>query len=173
MFFLFFGPEAFDMTAKFPHRGRVEEFVEIVRGVDPTMSVATLATFVTVANRLPQLSSGEVSLADIAAEKGVPYTSLTRQVDLLAAGAPPAVRGLHLFEKRLHSTNRRQREIGLTEQGQKLLAGLSSVFAATATDISATKPAGGARMADNAMATRRPTNRKANRKSRPEDSQDS
>lgn len=130
MFFFFLSPDeiARHMGNQFPHREKVEEFVEVAREVDSTMSVGALATFVHIANRMPQLTTGELSLRDIATEMDVPYTSFTRQVDLLSAGAAPAVRGLGLLEKRPHPTKRRQRQVLVTDQGVALLKNLCRVF---------------------------------------------
>jgi len=92
------------------------------------MSIGALAAFVHVANRMPELAAGDLSLSDIAEEMQVPYTSFARQLDVLAEGAPPSVRGLNLIEKGVHPDNRRQRQVKLTNEGTKLLSKLSAVF---------------------------------------------
>ena len=140
MFFFFLGPDEIrrHMIEQFPYRQKVEEFVEVARMVDSTMSVGALATFVHIANRMPQMASGERSLRDIAAEMAVPYTSFTRQVDLLAAGSPPSVRGLGLLEKRVHPTQRRQRQVLVTDKGTLLLGKLSAVFGSAAESLDKT-----------------------------------
>lgn len=131
MFFLFLDPKEISdrLLIQAPYRQRVEEFVDIAREVDPTMSVGALAAFVHVANRMPRLAAGELSLSDIAGEMRVPYSSFARQLDVLADGAPPTVRGLKLLEKHVHPTKRRQRQVVLSHEGARLLNDLSAVFA--------------------------------------------
>jgi DNA-binding MarR family transcriptional regulator len=132
MFFLFLNPAEITrhLLKQFPYRQRVEEFIDIAREVDSTISVGALATFVHVANRMPELAAGDLSLRDIADDMRVPYTSFARQLDVLAEGAPPPVRGLNLIEKGVHPDNRRQRQVMLTNDGARLLSQLSAVFAA-------------------------------------------
>jgi DNA-binding MarR family transcriptional regulator len=132
MFFFFFTPDQIrhEMIKQFPHRKKVEEFVEVARRVDSTMSVSALASFVHIANRMPELTSGEVSLRDIADEMHVPYTTFISQVDYLATASPPSGRGLNLLDKRLHPTNKRQRQVMVTDHGTQLMGKLSAVFAA-------------------------------------------
>ena len=130
MFFFFFTPDQIrhEMIKQFPHRQKVEEFVEVARSVDSTMSVSALASFVHIANRMPELTSGEVSLRDIADEMNVPYTTFISQVDYLTTASPAKGRGQNLLDKRLHPTNRRQRQVLVTDHGTELLGKLSAVF---------------------------------------------
>lgn len=122
MFFFFMDPVevARYQGACFPHLTKVEEFVEVARAADATMSIGTLAAFVRVARLIPQLAANELTLRDIAEMMDVPYTSFVRQVDLLCEGTA-AVRGLNLLEKGVHPEDRRARQVRLTKKGGQLL----------------------------------------------------
>ena len=137
--FSFFDPEelARGQAFQFPHLGRAQEFVDAVREVDATMSVGTLSAFLHVANRMPELAGGDLSLRDIAVEMGVKPTSLARQIDLLAegaAGVATAVKGLNLLEKGVHPGNKRHRQVRLTPAGTRLLSKLSAMMGEDAED---------------------------------------
>jgi len=125
-FFLNAGEVTSHLRKQFPHRHQVEEFIDIAREVDSAMSIGALAAFVHVTNRMPELILGDMSLRDIADEMQVPYTTFSRQLDVLADGAP-SVRGLRLLEKGVIPDNRRQRQVRLTVDGERLLSRLSAV----------------------------------------------
>jgi DNA-binding MarR family transcriptional regulator len=97
--------------------------------VDKEMSVGTLAAFIRVARRIPALAAGALSLRAVAEEMGVGYSSLLRQTDVLAAGAP-SVRSLDLLEKVIRPDDRRSRDVVLTERGEALMKAISSCMAA-------------------------------------------
>ena len=137
MFFLFLDPVKIKQlqALRFPHLDMARKFVDAVREVDATMSVGTLSAFLHVANRMPELAGGEMSLRDIAVEMGVKPTSLARQIDLLAEGAKTAVRPLNLLEKGVHPVNKRHRQVRLTPDGTRLLSKLSSIISADNTEM--------------------------------------
>ena len=132
MFFFFLDPKEIArlQAIEFPELGRAQKFVDAVREVDATMSIGTLAAFLHVANRMPELAGGDMSLRDIAVEMGVKPTSLARQIDLLAEGTKTAVRPLNLLEKGVHPGNKRHRQVRLTPDGTRLLSKLSRIISA-------------------------------------------
>ncbi|MDA9452324.1 hypothetical protein [Bradyrhizobium sp. CCBAU 21360] len=127
--------------------GPFEKALDAVCAVDREMSVQTLLTFVRISRRLSALNSGAVSLAQVAEEMDVGYSSLLRQTDCLAAGGP-SVRALNLLEKVVSSQDRRSRNFRLTDRGEALMVAVADCMsemhipAASAEPVRINKPRG-------------------------------
>ena len=116
MFFLFqkehpsFGPE----LTRFQHALRC------IQEIHPQMSVSALAAFVTLARRQEDIWEKALSLADVAAELGMPYNSFIRTTELLGEGGKK-VKGLGLIEKGMDPKDRKSRRVIITAAGRHVL----------------------------------------------------
>ena len=107
---------------------KLEQALDMLREVDPGISIGTAAALIKIGRRLPSLALGSETLKGIGAEMGIPYSSFLRHTDLLAEGAE-GTKSLGLIEKGVHPEDRRARQVRLTAEGEALLRKLDDLCA--------------------------------------------
>lgn len=125
MFFFFINPDEVPIFEE--GLGKVEEALDLLREIDPGMSIGTAAALIKIGRRLPALAMGQETLKGIGAEMGIPYSSFLRHTDLLAEGAE-GTKSLGLIEKGVHPQDRRARQVQLTAEGEALLRKLDALY---------------------------------------------
>lgn len=119
---MFFFLQDLDTLPMFgPELKKFERALEVLRKLDPRMTVGALAAFVFIARRLAPLASGSENLRDIAKEMKIPYPTLLRHTDLLAEGIQEKIKGMGLLEKGPHPHDKRTRQVRITKQGLETL----------------------------------------------------
>jgi DNA-binding MarR family transcriptional regulator len=78
-------------------------------------------TFLHVSRRLPALQSKEQNLRELSEEMGLPHSSCIRLIASLSDG-DPGLKSWNLLERAVDPADRRERTIGRTSDGLKLLA---------------------------------------------------
>lgn len=104
-----------------PAIGRLENAVDEFREVDGAMTVNAMATFLHVSRRLHELGSNDTSLRDLSSQMNIPHSSFIRLVAALSEGGP-GLKSWRLLERATDpDEDQRQRAIGLTLAGRRLL----------------------------------------------------
>lgn len=105
---------------------RFSAAVEYTRRIYPQMTIGAFATFVTVASlRGRSLPSTATTLA---AQLGVPVTTIFRQCDQLSDGVRGAP-GMKLLNKEQGEKDSRERALKITIDGLNLLTGIHDLIA--------------------------------------------
>lgn len=107
--------------------GKLEEALDLLRGIDPGMSIGTAAALIKIARGLRELAEGQQTLKGISTEMQIAYSSFLRHTDLLAEGAP-GTKSLGLLEKGIRPEDRRARQVQLTLKGVALLRQLDALY---------------------------------------------
>ena len=105
-------------AADAPPAGRLRRLHEILREIDPEMTVQTFATLVEVA-----LGPG-ISVQQVADALGIAQSSGTRNADLLGSHGRGNKAGVGLVERRASAGDRRIKELHLTPRGRRVVARL-------------------------------------------------
>lgn len=118
MFFLFYDPEnAPDYGASLI---RLTNILDIARDFVPEVSTDTLATFLIVCSQGAQLAGLTKTFPQLAKERGIPYSRLMRQLDLLSDGTPSAP-GHKLLDKIIDPRSKRNRKYIPSQRGDLLI----------------------------------------------------
>lgn len=96
---------------------KLVEVVDLIRKLDPEMSMQTLLTLLLVG------SAGEAGLSqlDLFNRLGMSKAAVSRNVSILSKYKGPGLAGLGLIESEMQPENRRQRVLRLTPKGAKFL----------------------------------------------------
>jgi len=124
MFFFWLDPD--EMPIFGPGLGKFEDALDLLRQVDPGMSIGAAAALVKIGRRMPALAFGQETFKGIGMQMQIPYSSFLRHTDLLAEGAP-GTKSLGLIEKGVHPEDRRARQVRLTPDGEALLRKLDDL----------------------------------------------
>lgn len=124
MFFLFLDPE--DAPVFGQGLERLEAALDVLREIDPKMTVTGAATLIHVARRLPAIYGSSITLGDVAKEMKLNYSTFMRTADVLSEGSPNT-RALGLLENGISPDNKNARKLRLTDDGLALLRRLDSV----------------------------------------------
>lgn len=127
MFFFFQDPETLPIFG--PELQKLEMTLDVLRELDPRMTIGALTAFIYVARRLSSLASGQENLRHIAEEMNIPYPTLLRHTDFLAEGIPNKPEGLGLLEKGPHPHDKRSRQVRLTDKGIEALRKIEKTLA--------------------------------------------
>jgi Transcriptional regulators len=94
----------------------------------PGMTLGAALALVKLVRFLPDLAQGTTNLRDVAQEMDIPYSTLLRYTDHLSEGAK-ATAPLYLLEKGMHPSDKRARQLRLTDKGEALLREVEQALA--------------------------------------------
>lgn len=118
MFFLLYNPEsAPSYGAPLVH---ITCILDAAREFVPEISVDTLATFLVVCSQGAELAGLTKTFPQLAKERGIPYSRLMRQLDLLSDGTPSAP-GHKLLDKIIDPRFKRNRKYIPSKRGDLLI----------------------------------------------------
>lgn len=118
MFFLFYNAEnAPNYGAPLISLVRV---LDVARDFVPELSIDTLATFLIVCSQGAELADLTKTFPQLAKERGIPYSRLMRQLDLLSDGTPSAP-GHRLLDKIIDPRSKRNRKYIPSQKGDLLI----------------------------------------------------
>lgn len=126
MFFFWLDPDEVPIFGE--GLGKLEEALDMLREIDPGMSIGAAAALIKIGRRMPALALGQETFKGIGVQMQIPYSSFLRHTDLLAEGAP-GTKSLGLIEKGVHPEDRRARQVRLTADGEALLRKLDDLYA--------------------------------------------
>lgn len=126
MFFLFIDPKTMPIFS--PELVRLEAILDRVRNTHPQMTVTCLFNFMYIARRIPKFWLNDKSLKEIAKEMNTPYTTATRNIDLLGEGSGQVGVGLKLIEKGYNPKNKKALKIRMLPKGRKLVRDIEKIL---------------------------------------------
>jgi len=112
-----------------PEFTKLAKVLDIVRRRYPKMTVGTLCTFIEIARTQSDLVDKELKMKDVSSNLGISYQTLIRQTDLLSNGVA-GKDGLNLIEKGAKYDNKSTKQIGLNENGVRLIKEMFEILSA-------------------------------------------
>ena len=126
MFFLTIDPKNLPIFS--PELAKLEAILDRARNAHPQMSITSFYNFVYIARRMPEFWLKDKSLKEIAKEMNIPYTTATRNIDVLGEGAGADGEGLKLIEKGYDPKNKKAMKFRMLPKGVKLLRDIERII---------------------------------------------